>query len=83
MLSRAPLRSVLITLSLAGLVWLIPAAAPAGMRHAGSVLIVDAAAPIQAKDLKIGDFVVVELMGTAPENAASLVMVTHHASGGS
>lgn len=126
---RAVLRFVLLTLSLAGLVWLIPAAAPAGMRHAGTVLMVDASAgtlaieeywingqrrvlkirttadtqvvlsernemfkdltdtftmtPIHATDLKIGDFVVVELAGIAPENAASLVMVTHPASGGS
>ncbi len=129
MLRRAPLRFVLITFSLVSLIWLIPAASPAGVRHAGTVLMVDASAgvvaleeywingqrrvlkvrimpdtqvvlsernemfkeltdtftttPIHARDLKIGDFVVVELVGTAPENAASLVMVTHPASGGS
>jgi len=129
MLSRAPLRFALITLSFAGLVWLIPTAAPAGMRHTGTVLTVDASAgtlaieeywingerrvlkirtttdtkfvlsqrnemfkeltdtftmtPIHASDLKIGDFVVIELAETAPGNVASLVMVTHPASGGS
>jgi len=129
MLSRASLRFVLITLSLASLVWLIPTAAPAGVRHAGTVLMVDASAgimaleeywingqrrvlkvritpdtqvvlsernemfrdltdtftttPIHVRDLKIGDFVVVELVGTAPDNVASLVMVTHPAIAGS
>ena len=129
MLRRVPLRCVLVTLSLVSLVWLTPTAAPAGERHAGTVLTVDAAAgtlaieeywingerrvlnirtttdtqfvlskrnemfteltdtftttPIQARNLTIGDFVVVELIGTAPENAASFVMVTHRANGGS
>ena len=129
MLSRAPLRCVLMTLSLASLVWLFPAASPAGVRHAGTVLMVDASAgtltleeywvngqrralkvritpdtqvvlsernemfkeltdtfittPIRAKDLRIGDFVVVELVDTVPDNLASLVMVTHPAAAGS
>jgi hypothetical protein len=48
MLSRAPLRFVLITLSLVSLVWLFPTAAPAGARHAGTVLTVDASAGIMA-----------------------------------
>jgi len=127
--NRAPLRFVLITLSLVSLVWLFPTAAPAGARHAGTVLTVDASAgtlaieeywingqrrvlkigtttdtqfvlsrrnemfteltdtftatPIHARDLKIGDFVVVELTETAPDNVASLVMVTHPANTGS
>jgi hypothetical protein len=118
-----------ITLSLAGLVWLIPMAAQAGTRHAGTVLMVDASTgivaleeywingqrrvlrvrstpdtqvvlsernemfteltdtftttPIHARDLKVGDFVVVELVGTPPANVASLVMVTHPATAGS
>jgi hypothetical protein len=38
--------------------------------------------PIHASDLKIGDFVVVELVKTAPDNVASLVMVTHPATAG-
>lgn len=126
---RASLRFVLITLSLASLVWLFPAAAPAGVRHAGTVLMVDASAgivaleeywingqrrvlkirittdtqfvlsernemfrdltdtftttPIHARDLRIGDFVVVELVDTASDNLASLVMVTHPAAAGS
>ena len=127
--SRAPLRFALITLSLASLVWLFPTAAPAGMRHAGTVLMMDGSAgtltleeywingqrrvlkvritpdtqlvlsqrnemfkeltdtftttPIRARDLAIGDFVVVELVETAPGNVASLVMVTHPATAGS
>jgi hypothetical protein len=118
-----------MTLSLVSLVWLTPTAAPAGVRHAGTVLTVDASAgimaleeywingqrrvlkiritpdtrvvlsernemfrdltdtftttPIHARDLKIGDFVVVELVDTAPDNVASLVMVTHPATAGS
>jgi len=38
MLGRAPLCFVLITLSVVSLVWLSSAAAPAGVRHAGTVL---------------------------------------------
>ena len=129
MLGRAQLRFVLMTLSLVSLVWLTPTAAPAGVRHAGTVLMVDASAgimaleeywingqrrvlkiritpdtrvvlsernemfrdltdtftttPIHARDLRIGDFVVVELVDTAPDNVASLVMVTHPATAGS
>ena len=129
MLGRAPLRFVLMTLSLVSLVWLTPTAAPAGVRHAGTVLMVDASAgtltleeywingqrrvlririttdtrvvlsernemfrdltdtytmiPIHAGELRIGDFVVVELVDTAPDNLASLVMVTHPAATGS
>jgi hypothetical protein len=129
MLSRAPLRFVLVTLTLVSLAWLTPTAAPAGGRHAGTVLMVDAFAgtlaleeywingqrrvlkirtttdtqfvlsqrkemfteladtftttPIHASDLKIGDFVVVELVETTSDNVASLVMVTHAASAGS
>src|SRR3972149_4566898 len=110
--SRAPLRFVLITLFLVCLVSLFPAAAPAGGRHAGTVLMVDASAgtltleeywingqrrelkirtttdtrfvlsqrnemfteltdtfittPIHARDLRMGDFVVVELGGAGP-----------------
>jgi hypothetical protein len=125
MLGRAPLRFVLITLSLVSLIWLFPAAAPAGVRHAGTLLMVDTTAgtltleeywingqrrvlmiritsdtqvvlsernemfkeltdtftttPLHARDLRIGDFVVVELVDTAPGNVASLVMVTHPA----
>ena len=127
--SRAPLRFVLITLSLVGVVSLFPAAAPAGVRHAGTVLLVDASAgtltleeywvngqrrelkirtttdtqfvlsqrnemfteltdtfittAIHARDLRMGDFVVVELVETARDNVASLVMVTHPATAGS
>jgi len=129
MSNRAPLRFALITLSLAGLVWLCPTAAPAGMRHAGTVSLMDGSTgtltldeywvngqrrelkvritadtlvvrsernefftgltdmftttAIRARDLAIGDFVVVELVETAPENVASLVMVTLPATGGS
>jgi hypothetical protein len=39
--------------------------------------------PIHVRDLRIGDFVVVELVDTAPDNLASLVMVTHPAAAGS
>ena len=129
MLGRAPLCFVLITLSVVSLVWLSSAAAPAGVRHAGTVLMVDASAgtltleeywingqrrelkirtttdtqfvlsqrnemfteltdtfittPIHARDLRMGDFVVVELVETARDNVASLVMVTHPATAGS
>jgi hypothetical protein len=129
MLSRAPLRFVLMTLSLVSLIWLFPSASPAGVRHAGTVLMVDASAgtltldeywingqrrvlkirittdtqvvlsernemfrdltdtftmtPIHAKDLRIRDFVVVDLVDAAPDNLASLVMVTYPAAAGS
>ena len=129
MSSRAPLRLALITLSLASLVWLFPTVAPAGMRHAGTVLVMGGSAgtlilgeywvngqwrlltvritpdtqvvlserdemfkeltdtftttPIRARGLRIKDFVVVELVDTAPDNVASLVMVTHPETAGS
>ncbi len=129
MLGRAPLRVVLVMLSVVSLVWLTPMAEPAGVRHAGTVLIVDASSgtlaieeywingqrrvlkvritpdtqivlsernemftaltdtftttPIHARDLRIGDFVVAELVNTAPGDVASLVMVTHPATVGS
>jgi hypothetical protein len=123
------LRFVVIVLSIVGLAWLSPTAAPAGLRHAGTVLMLDASTgtltldeywvggqrralkvrtttdtqfvlserndmftdltdtftttPIRARDLRVGDFVVVELVDTAPDNLASLVMVTHAAAAGS
>ncbi len=126
---RASVRFALTALCLAILVWLIPTAAPAGVRHSGTLLMVDASAgtltleeywingqrraltiritpdtqvvlserkemftdltdtftmtPIHTSDLKSGDFVVVELTDGAPDNVASLVMVTHPAAAGS
>ena len=126
---RAAQRFGLIALSLTALAWLLPGAAPAGMRHAGTVLMVDVSAgslvldeywvggqrralkvritpdtqvvlsernelfkdltgtftttPMRARDLKAGDFVVVQLLDTAPDSVASLVMVTLPAAGGS
>jgi hypothetical protein len=46
MLSRNPLRFAVITLALASLVWLFPTAAPAGVRHAGTLLLVDGSAAV-------------------------------------
>lgn len=129
MVSRAQCRFALIALSLASLVWLVPHAARAGVRHAGTVLIMDGSAdtltleeywvnghrrelkvritpdtqvvlserkemwedltdtftttPIRSSDLRIGDFVVVELADTAAGNVASLVMVTRPVAAGS
>ena len=44
MFSRAPLRFALITLALASLGWFFQTAAPGGVRHAGTLLIVDGSA---------------------------------------